>query len=239
MKETEFDEFASDYASLHAQSMGTFAGEEAFFASYKVAEVAAACKQKLASLAIPLRILDFGAGSGTSIPHFSFYFPDARLIALDVSEKSLDAAREKFGAKAEYLLFDGSTVSLPTGNVDIAFSACVFHHIDPTERIGLLEELYRVLKPGGYLFIFEHNPFNPITVRIVNRCVFDANAQLIPASRMKQNMAAAGFVEMTSAYRVFFPRILGRLRPLERLLGWLPLGGQYFVRGQKPFHPMS
>jgi hypothetical protein len=30
-------------------------------------------------------------------------------------------------------------------------------------------------------------------------------------------------------YRVFFPHALAALRPLERLLAWLPLGAQYYV----------
>jgi hypothetical protein len=34
-------------------------------------------------------------------------------------------------------------------------------------------------------------------------------------------------------YCVFFPRLLWRLRPLERYLTWLPLGAQYYVAAQK------
>jgi hypothetical protein len=30
-------------------------------------------------------------------------------------------------------------------------------------------------------------------------------------------------------YRVFFPRALAALRPMENALSWLPLGAQYYV----------
>ena len=39
---------------------------------------------------------------------------------------------------------------------------------------------------------------------------------------------------LQTGYCLFFPGPLAALRPLEKFLGWLPLGGQYYVAGVRP-----
>ena len=182
----------------------------------------------------PRRIVDFGAGIGNSVPFFRSHFPDAELLCLDVSGESLKIARQRFGDVAQYLTLDGAALPLPDGSVDLAFSACVFHHIDHAVHGRCLAELHRVLAPGGSLFVFEHNPYNPLTVAAVRDCEFDRNAKLVHPHRLRRAVAGAGFGRVTTRFRIFFPRPLAALRPLEAALTWLPLGAQYFVRGRKP-----
>jgi SAM-dependent methyltransferase len=45
-----------------------------------------------------------------------------------------------------------------TGAFDAAFAFCVYHHIEPGDRVRHLSELARVVRPGGSVFVFEHNP---------------------------------------------------------------------------------
>jgi trans-aconitate methyltransferase len=60
-----------------------------FFAEYKVVDAAKLAKR--VGLAHPLRVMDFGAGVGNSVPFFRKYLPDARLTCVDVSARSLTA----------------------------------------------------------------------------------------------------------------------------------------------------
>lgn len=115
----------------------------------------------------------------------------------------------------------------------MVFSACVFHHIPAEKHEGLLWEICRVLRPGGLFLVFEHNPYNPLTVCAVNSCPFDENAVLIDANTFCKRVTAAGFASVQYTYRIFFPRILRPLRIIEPLLGWLPIGAQYYVVGWK------
>ena len=229
MEETEFDKFAEEYRSIHASNIRASGESPEFFAEYKVKDVAAAMVRKP-----PATILDFGGGVGTSLPYFRQYFPNARLTCLDVSQRSLRIARERYVDLADFVYLAGEELPFPAESFEMAFAACVFHHIDPGERARWLQELNRVLQPGGRLFIFEHNPLNPLTVRAVNACPFDENAQLTGSRTLKHQLVQAGFQDTRVCFRIFFPRFLARLRGLEKYLTWLPLGAQYFVSGSKP-----
>ena len=44
---------------------------------------------------------------------------------------------------------------------------------------------------------------------------------------MRRRLRAAGFADVRLTWRLFFPGPLAALRPLERGLGWLPMGAQY------------
>ena len=112
------------------------------------------------------------------------------------------------------------------------FSACVFHHIDADEHVHLLASLKKLLKPGGVMAIFEHNPVNPVTRYIVATCPFDENAVLIPAGDFVRKQRQAGFAKVEAAYTGFFPGSLKALRPLERFMTAIPVGAQYYTLAQ-------
>ncbi|WP_026295619.1 class I SAM-dependent methyltransferase [Aromatoleum toluclasticum] len=228
MERVEFDRFADEYEQQHAENIRVSGESPEYFARYKVQDVA-----RVLGAQGPGRILDFGAGVGASVPHWRDAFPKASLTCLDVSERSLAIARERYREAAEFRSFDGRTVPFAARTFDVAFAACVFHHIEPTRQVPLLRELYRVLADDGALFIFEHNPYNPLTRRAVDTCPFDENAILIAARTLKERLVAAGFRRISVAYRIFFPRQLRVLRPLEGLLTGVPLGAQYRICARK------
>jgi len=226
MDQREFDQYAENYRQQHASNVAISGEEPEYFAAYKITRASGL----LARAGLhPDRILDFGAGIGNSIPHFRHYFPAADLLCADVSAKSLAIAGERFGAAARYLAIAGDVLPLPDRAVDLAFTACVFHHIPAGEQQAWLRELRRVVRPGGALLLFEHNPLNPLTVRAVNTCPFDVNARLIRAGAMARLVRSAGWQDAEVDYHLFFPRLLSGLRPLEPWLDWLPLGAQYSV----------
>lgn len=235
MEKVEFDRFADEYRDLHSHNIRASGESPDFFAEYKVRDVAALAKQ--AGLGQRLRILDFGSGVGNSVPFFAKHLPSAHLTCADVSARSLEVAKERFPGLADYQSFDGAALPFLDGSFDLAFTACVFHHIPPLEHESLFRELLRVLRPGSLFVIFEHNPRNPLTVRAVNTCPLDANAVLIDAKVLQARIKSAGFTSLKCAYRVFFPGPLRALRRLEAMLAWLPLGAQYYVAAQKAHAP--
>lgn len=226
----EFDQFASRYSAMHAANIAVSGEAPEFFAEYKIADLAAVARG--AGVTVD-RIVDFGAGVGNAVPWFRKYFPAAHLTLADVSQQSLDVAKSRFPGSENYARIAEERLPLPDASVDLAFAACVFHHIPAGEHIHWLEELKRVTRPGGLVAIFEHNPWNPLTVRIVNDCPFDANAVLITQPALAKKFDAAGLKVVARAFRIFFPGALAALRPLERWLKWAPVGGQYYLVGQR------
>jgi SAM-dependent methyltransferase len=229
----EFDHFADAYRALHARNI-RFSGEEPdYFASYKVDDVAKALRIAGAATS-KLSILDFGGGIGASVPHFRRVFADAHVLCVDMSAESLSTAARDYPGMASYIAFDGRSLPTATSSIDLVFTACVFHHIVHCEHSDRLAELLRVLKPGGWLFVFEHNPYNPLTRHAVATCPFDRNAHLIRGGILRRRVCSAGFADVRLRFRIVFPRALARLRFLEPFLAAVPLGAQYYVAARKP-----
>ena len=224
MNEAEFDQYAEHYESMMRENIAVTGEGPEYFARYKVADTRAICtREKLA----PETILDFGSGIGASTPYFAEYFPQARQLSADVSQKSLQFLESRYPGLTAPVHIADNKIPLDDDSVDLAFTACVFHHIPPEEHAHWLTEIHRVLKPGGLFMLFEHNPYNPLTVRAVNTCPFDENAILIKSATMAQRLSDAAFQKPDVRYRIFFPSLLSALRPIEKAMTWLPLGGQY------------
>jgi SAM-dependent methyltransferase len=112
---------------------------------------------------------------------------------------------------------------------DLVIASCVFHHIPPQDRQMAIRHYYSRLKEGGHFIIFEHNPINPVTRHLVKNCPFYADAVLLSMRETVERMRNAHLQIDESSYCLFFPQQLAALRPFEKYLRWLAMGGQYFV----------
>lgn len=229
MTQQEFDAHAKTYNEVLDESI-SFSGEDsAYFAEYKIRDLHRELAAQGVDTKAGLRLLDFGCGVGASIPYLRQYFAQAELFGVDVSPDSLELARARYGSFAKFLAASEGELPAEVEALDAAYAMCVFHHVDECKHIELLSKIRGRLKPNGLLIVYEHNPLNPLTVRVVNNCPFDANAKLIRASLMAERCRRAGFRDVSVKYRVFFPGFLKAFRFAEGLLKWLPLGGQYYV----------
>ena len=224
LDEAEFDRYADTYDQQYRESIAIAGEEPDHFAEYKIVDLRRICN---AAGLEPRSILDFGAGIGASTPFLSKCFSGSDIVSADVSSKSLGILESRYPGLSRPVLIEEDRLPLDDASLDVAFAACVFHHINAAEHHHWLAEIRRILRPGGVFALFEHNPWNPLTVRVVNACPFDKSAVLINAPEMARRLKAAGWQDLATRYRIFFPRPSAPLRPAERLLGWLPLGGQY------------
>lgn len=97
-------------------------------------------------------IVDVGCGTGGLLRRLASCGAE-RLTGVDESPGMLEVARAHSGEMAGLEFMEASAESLPPGDgeFDVALSCIAFHHFpDPG---GALQEMRRVLKPGGRLLI--------------------------------------------------------------------------------------
>jgi ubiquinone/menaquinone biosynthesis C-methylase UbiE len=179
------------------------------------------------------RVLDFGCGIGNTSLALASSFPEARVVGTDPSSDSIAIARRRAGTNMEFAVSEEHRLPFEDRSFDLAIAACVFHHIDAAQQAHWVREITRVLRPGGRFVMFEHNPLNPLTQRVVRRIPFDEGVILLRRGDAYRLLVNAGLRPRRSRYYFFFPRMLAALRPIEPLLAWLPLGGQFYVAGER------
>jgi SAM-dependent methyltransferase len=175
------------------------------------------------------RWLDVGCGQGDLLQLAGPYF--AQAAGCDPSAVMI-ARSNPFRVEHQPSL---SKLPFDDASVDLVTAVCVYHHVHGPARALLLEEIKRVLSPGGLCCILEHNPRNPITRAIVRRCPVDVDAELLPAGEVSRLLQFAGFHTLSTNYFLYLPeKIFDRLSPIERILRKVPFGGQYAVLAQAP-----
>ncbi len=173
-------------------------------------------------------VLDLGCGIG--LYHDLLAPPLASLIGADVSQACLKQAG-KLHEQVAYLAYDGSRLPLADGSVDLVYAVCVLHHVPVANWELFVAEVHRVLRPGGLFLLFEHNPFNPVTRRIVNNCKFDEDAVLVTPRRARELLSGSGFGTIRLRHILTCPLIGDFWRRVDQVFGRLPFGAQYYAAG--------
>jgi ubiquinone/menaquinone biosynthesis C-methylase UbiE len=111
-----------------------------------------------------LRVLDIGCGTGTMAILIKRMHPNAEVVGIDPDPSALSVAERKAKRARLSIDFDrGFADHMPYADAsfDRVFSSFMFHHLAADEKTATLNEIRRVLKPGGSLhlldFIREHS----------------------------------------------------------------------------------
>lgn len=102
-------------------------------------------------------VLDFGCGPGRNLVKYHDRFRS--IDGVDIAEKNLEMARRWLARENlnpyNFKLYKNNGVDIrevPTQSYNIVMSTICLQHISAHEtRFGLLQEFYRVLRPGGYV----------------------------------------------------------------------------------------
>lgn len=116
------------------------------------------------------KVLHVGVGTGMEILNFP---PDLDITCVDLSPKMLERARwrgTQYQGKVHFALMNAESLAFPDNTFDTAVAVCVFCTV--AHPVAGLEELRRVLKPGGKLLMFEHvlskNPVYGLSLRFMS-----------------------------------------------------------------------
>jgi SAM-dependent methyltransferase len=223
-----FDQYAEDYDAALEQGISVSGEDKEFFAKARVEYLAKRISKYGHS---PSKIVDFGCGTGSATTFFLKNFPEASILGVEISYKSIEIARNR--NKSERVHFALSNSQWADGSFDLVFCNGVFHHIRPEFRIEALASVSRALKPNGLFCFWENNPWNPGTRIVMSRIPFDRDAQTISPVSARRLLVKAQFQILETSSCFYFPRFLSLLRPFEFLLSHLPLGAQYQIIAQR------
>jgi ubiquinone/menaquinone biosynthesis C-methylase UbiE len=100
------------------------------------------------------RVLEVGVGTGKNV---RWYPPDVSVTAVDFSPKMLSRAARRArrqDVRPQLALMDAQALAFADASFDVAVATCVFCSV-PDPLLGL-QEVRRVLRPDGRLFLLEH-----------------------------------------------------------------------------------
>lgn len=102
------------------------------------------------------RILEFGVGTGIALPN---YRRSNRLVGVDISEPMLQKARERVEKEGlshveGLVLMDGAHMGFADNSFDVVIAQFVITVVPHPEET--LDEMARVLKPGGEIILVNH-----------------------------------------------------------------------------------
>lgn len=106
-------------------------------------------------------LLDLGCGAGEN----SVYFAQkgARCVATDYSPGMVEVAlqlAEKNGVKIEGRTVNAMEIDFPDNTFDLVYASNLLHHIPDPKLV--LQEMHRVLKPGGKACFWDPLKHNPV-----------------------------------------------------------------------------
>src|SRR5215467_6557934 len=103
-----------------------------------------------------LRAIDLGIGTGYFTEHFLNYFPNSEVLGIDGAHAMIQLAKERLRSSASRVQFaTGDFRSLQqlargVDTVDVVFSAYALHHLNKTDKEGVLRQVIELLAPGGW-----------------------------------------------------------------------------------------
>lgn len=103
-------------------------------------------------------VLDIGCNKGYLINSFlqnEKFTP----IGADINESSLQIARETYGDKIKFIQTKANSIPLPDASVDIIYTIDTVEHLSQIREI--FTDAYRVLKPGGTMFVHFQGWYGP------------------------------------------------------------------------------
>jgi ubiquinone/menaquinone biosynthesis C-methylase UbiE len=103
-------------------------------------------------------VLDIGCGTGTLAVLIKQRHPNVTLTGIDPDPRALVRATRKAGRAGVPVRFDrgfADALEYGDGAFDRVFSSMMFHHLRKEDRLKVLTEVRRVLKPGGRLELLD------------------------------------------------------------------------------------
>jgi SAM-dependent methyltransferase len=222
----DFDQYTDSYRDAVEESIAFAGGDAERYVGAKAGMLVDLARRRIGDPG-RLKALDVGCGPGETDAFLEGAFGALHGVDLSAPMVQRAAQRNPWASYSSY--GEGEPLPYADGEFDISFAICVLHHVPVEQRAGFAAEMARVTRPGGLVAIYEHNPWNPLTRKAVRDCPFDEDAVLLSRPKARRLLEGADLEADESAFIIFFPKRGPRRERIERSLGRVPLGAQYYV----------
>jgi len=106
------------------------------------------------------KVMDLGCGSAL----WRHVFDGYDYHGVDQNEKMIEVARSRF-PEDKFTVCNGRHLSFSDSSFDLVFTAAVLQHNTHPDKSIVAQEIYRVLRPGGY-YLCSENTFREDNYRI-------------------------------------------------------------------------
>lgn len=227
--EIKFDDYVDNYQEKIQESID-FAGQDADFFIRVKADMVKNLVKKYCDNLDTAKVLDVGSGVGMVDRYLVADIKN--LYGVDIEEGVVNRAVVN-NPGVKYSVYNGELLPFEENTMDFTFAINVMHHVPVTLWQNFVNEMRRVLKPGGVAVVFEHNPLNPLTRRVVSKCEFDRDAVLLGHIKLSNIFIHSKLALTEDSYILFFPFNGKLFRFVEKAFKWIPLGAQHYVIGKK------
>lgn len=114
-------------------------------------------------------VLDVGCGTGYFTSRLAAAaMPGGAVTGIDPSESMIDFCRQRIPGDISFVTGTAQQLPFDDGAFDVVASSMTIHHIPAEARFTSMNEMYRVLRPGGRLLIAdERMPENALLRRLL------------------------------------------------------------------------
>jgi len=153
-------------------------------------------------------ILDVGCGTGILLNYLNSRNEDIELNGLDISPEMARLSREKLGESANIIVGSSENIPFEKEKFEIVTCSTSFHHYANPQKS--VDEMYRVLKPGGKLIILD--PFLDGKIRkmicnVLNLLFQEKDVKMFRSFELKELFINAGFINVNQRVFSFYKLI--------------------------------
>jgi ubiquinone/menaquinone biosynthesis C-methylase UbiE len=157
----------------------------------------------------PARLLDVGCGTGALAAELAAGGYEA--TGLDPSEGMLRVLGER-APRVSAIRASATAMPFDDGEFDLSVSVATMHHIaDPDSVRRALAEMVRVVRPGGKVIVWDHNPRNPYWPYLMKRVPQDrGDERLVGVDELVDGLRAGGADPLSVAQLGMVPDFVPR-----------------------------
>lgn len=172
--------------------------------------------------------LDFGCSSAALLRNMFAAFPKAKWHGCDPVASSIEWAARQFSEFELFVSKQNPPLPFEDASLDGAYAISIWSHFSESAGLEWFDEMYRVIKPGGFLFMTTHGLRSLYFYLEKEMMQKDVIANLLATMLRKQfafqTIQGCDGLDMTDWGNAFFPPewVIGRLGLKWKVLDFKP-----------------